>query len=88
MTDNPTITERDLARIERRAADSDERDLTPYWRYTVPALVAALREAREQLRVLMGCIAEHGIPCKDCESAVRRAARIVGEPVAESGVET
>ena len=44
-----SLTEKDLVRIERRAADSDECNLTPYWRHTVPALVAALREARAAL---------------------------------------
>ena len=43
------ITDEDLARIEVKVADPNETGLTPYWRITVPALVAQLREAREAL---------------------------------------
>jgi hypothetical protein len=44
MTD---ITDADLARILARANDPNECNLTPYWWATIPALVAALREARQ-----------------------------------------
>jgi len=42
----------DLARIETRVNDPNETGLTPYWRLTIPTLVAALREARKALREL------------------------------------
>jgi hypothetical protein len=75
MTD---ITDEDLARIEARAVDSNEANLTPYWRVTVLALIVALREALVGVGELHYAAHSMLTDFDKCQHPIcRRAARIV-----------